>query len=125
MVYTSGWFDFEDVQYAYSKYLSAGKHLLKVEFEIGAVNIDYVDILGSPTNVGKEALVNNLSVYPNPATSTLNLKGEFGNAMIFNQFGKVILNTSEDKIDISSFALGVYYVKFNSDSRMIKFVKTK
>ena len=124
MVFTSSWVDYKDVQYAYSKYLSAGKHLLKLEFEIGAVNIDYIDILGGPTNVNKEVLVNNLSVYPNPATSTLNLKGEFENAMIFNQFGKVILKTSDHKIDISSFALGVYYVKFNSSSSMIKFVKT-
>tara|TARA_B110000211_G_C14055661_1_gene543212 strand:- start:158 stop:2122 length:1965 start_codon:yes stop_codon:yes gene_type:complete len=125
MMYTSGWSSYEDVEYEYARYLTAGIHLLKVEFERGNVNIDYIDILDSPTNTSNEVSVSNFSVYPNPATSVLNLRGDFKEAVIFNQLGKIVLKTTENKIDVSGFSRGIYYVKFNNASSMIKFVKTK
>jgi hypothetical protein len=125
MIYTSGWSNYEDVEYAYAKYLTVGKHLLKVEFERGNVNIDYIDILDSPTIASEEISITNFSIYPNPASSILNLKGDFKDATIFNQVGKVVLNTTKNKIDVSDFAGGVYCIKFNNASSMIKFIITK
>lgn len=125
MKYTSGWTSYEEVEYMNAVYLSAGKHLLRMEFERGNVNVDYLEIIDSPTNNAVELSISNFKVFPNPTSNVLNLEGVFEEAMILNQQGKIVMRTKDKQIDVSTFASGLYYVKFNNSNGMIKFIKTK
>ena len=125
MKYTASWTSYEEVEYTNAVYLAAGKHLLRIEFEVGNVNIDYLDILDSPTGVSIASSISDFKIFPNPSTSVLNLKGDFKEAIIFNQLGEVVTKTSATTINIANFHDGIYYVKFDNTSRAIKFVKTR
>lgn len=125
MQYTASWSDYQFVEYTNSIFLKEGIHLLKMEFVTGSTNVDYFEILDSPTNSSSDLSIDNYSIYPNPAKSNLNLKGDFTEATIFNQVGEVVLKTSDNQVSLEGIAEGVYYVKFNNTSGMLKFVKTK
>lgn len=125
MKYTTSWTDYEDVVFTNSLFLSQGKHLLKLEFVSGSVNIDHLEIMDSPVNSAADPSVDNYNIYPNPARSVLNLEGDFEEAVIFNQVGEVVMKTTSSKVQLDGIAEGVYYVKFNNANGMLKFVKTK
>lgn len=125
MVYTAGWTSYELVEYVGAAYLTAGTHILRMEFERGNVNVDYLEISDSPTNNSGELSVDDFKVFPNPSSSVLNLEGNFKEATILNQVGKVVAKTSENQVNVSNFSEGIYYVKFNNASGMIKFIKTR
>jgi zinc metalloprotease ZmpB len=72
----------------------------------------------------------NLSIYPNPASTQITIKGDFvadRSIGIFNVLGQKVmgstLKTNENIIDISSLSLGVYTIKFNDTNTTVKFVK--
>lgn len=118
--------------------LSAGKYelTLTATTSSGLGNIDYIKVL-SFTEEGAVALEcdslsnsidlavasDNISLYPNPATETLNIKvlsgiGEIGSVSVYDITGKEIMtndySSSEVKLDISQINRGVYIVKVNS-----------
>jgi hypothetical protein len=80
-------------------------------------------------------LTDEISVYPNPATTELNVKFASGftgsfNYTIVNSIGQVVksaLVTSQDglRIDTSGFSKGVYFIKINQDgkNKTVKFLK--
>jgi hypothetical protein len=77
-----------------------------------------------------ESVKNNFVLYPNPATNVLNLKGDFDtaeNITIYNMLGQAVirkvLTNSEESIDITTLAAGVYNVYFNTAKVAYKFVK--
>ena len=82
-------------------------------------------------NLGVEEIVkNNFVLYPNPAASILNIKGEFDSnesVTIFNMLGQIVLrkavSTSEESIDIAALSSGIYNVYFNNAKVTYKFVK--
>lgn len=125
MPYTEDWDSYQDVEYANAVELMAGSHILKLEFVAGNVNIDYINISDSPTNSSDELSISEYSLYPNPVTDFVNFNGQFETASIYNQVGELVLTTSANAVDISEFANGIYYVKFNNANGMLKFVKTK
>ena len=66
---------------------------------------------------------NTISVYPNPASSEINLswnKKEDVNIKIYNSFGKLVYFSKNQnliknqKIDISNYASGLYFVRINN-----------
>lgn len=72
----------------------------------------------------------NVSLYPNPATSIVNIKGldnTLTSIELYNLAGQKVLSATSnlESINISQFQAGVYIVKLNSlaGSRMIKLVK--
>ncbi len=77
-----------------------------------------------------EQLKNNLTIYPNPASTQITIKGDFiadQNITIYNVLGQKVMQSSlksnENVIDISGLALGVYTIKFNESKASVKFVK--
>jgi len=83
------------------------------------------------TNLGTEDFVkNSFLVYPNPASSTLTIKGEgFENeeVEIYNMLGQKVMQraliTNESSIDVSKLASGVYTLYFVNAKVSNKFVK--
>ncbi|WP_442787384.1 T9SS type A sorting domain-containing protein [Flavobacterium suncheonense] len=83
------------------------------------------------TNLGTEDFVkNSFLVYPNPASSTLTIKGDgFENeeVEIYNMLGQKVMQraliTNESSIDVSKLASGVYTLYFVNAKVSNKFVK--
>ena len=73
----------------------------------------------------------NVSMYPNPASSKLNISAAstIKNASIFNVLGKKVMrleiNKNSESIDVSSLASGIYLVKYELDNAAgtAKFIK--
>ena len=76
--------------------------------------------------------LDNISIYPNPTASTINIRGMQNinyNISIINMVGEQIMNTNSisinKQINISNLATGVYQIRFSnsSSSRTIKWIK--
>ena len=71
---------------------------------------------------------NNLFIYPNPATNTINIdnlkaKTSF---VVFNTFGQIVLTgTTEKTIDINSLTKGIYYLRLENGNsfKAVKLIK--
>ena len=69
-------------------------------------------------------------MYPNPAASLLNIKGNFDaeeSVTIYNMLGQTVLTkalfSNDQSIDITSLAKGIYNVYFNNAKVSYKFIK--
>ena len=68
---------------------------------------------------------NNISVFPNPTNDFLNVTALNSNTdyYIYDKLGKVVsTGRTSGKIDVSSLASGVYYIKTDKEDKAIKFV---
>ena len=61
----------------------------------------------------------NISIFPNPVRNTLNIQGEMESVEIFDVFGKLVLNSTNNTINTSELAEGVYVVKINTHNNII------
>jgi hypothetical protein len=99
----------------------SGNILNTFSIGISAGNI-VLDIVTS-TNV-VEPNLNPLSIFPNPTSTTLNIKGlDNEDYKIYDIFGKLIIDSKNSILDVSNFNPGAYLIKTNS--RSIKFVTNK
>jgi hypothetical protein len=90
---------------------AAGKagHALAVSFESQPTGLDKIN----EVNVG---------IYPNPAKDIVNISGKIeGKARLFDTAGKLLLETTKNALDISSYNKGVYILKVNG--QVIRFIK--
>ena len=80
-----------------------------------------------------EALANYISVYPNPASQNLNIQSNLSGNIYYtinDATGRVLKNgmfNNNQQIDITNFALGVYYIKLSKDNGkpgFVRFVKS-
>lgn len=124
MTFTSGWSNYEDVTYNGALQLKAGTHVLRVSFVRGNVNLNYIDILTSPVSasyIEKDAF----NVYPNPASDILTIDADFETARIYSQTGQLIKAVSDKNVNLAGIAEGIYFVKLDNSSSMVKFAITK
>jgi len=56
------------------------------------------------------------TVYPNPVENTLNISGDFTRFSLMNMNGAVLLQSSENAINVSNLPTGVYFLKIESDT---------
>lgn len=123
--YTSSWTDFQRTEYPNALFLTAGKHLLTMEFVSSSTNVDYIEILNSPT-YSSEVIANaNFGVYPNPAKKFVKIDAEFNTAEIFSQTGALVKTSTNNEINVEDLAKGIYYVKLDTYSQMTKLIITK
>jgi polyhydroxybutyrate depolymerase len=66
--------------------------------------------------IRKEHSVN---IYPNPSEGIVSIEGSFSFATLFDINGKLLIETSKDKIDLSSYAKGVYFIRIISENKTI------
>jgi hypothetical protein len=72
---------------------------------------------GSTYNV-KEILNNKVvNIYPNPATDIIHLEGEFSKATLIDITGKVVLETTNNRILVSHLNSGIYFLRIESGSQ--------
>jgi len=74
-------------------------------------------------------IIEAIRIYPNPASSMLNFKGHFSEAIevsVFDILGKEIMTTTIDNsltLDVSTLENGTYLLKFKNSDTVMKFVK--
>lgn len=98
-------------------------------FVNGAISFDYTDvdttngcITLAPSGIRHEAIVNNISVFPNPVSTVLNvaLPGKGGNATynVYSISGKVVLSgllkNGTTQIDMNGLNKGLYFIEVQS-----------
>lgn len=123
-IITGAWTDYQNVSYPTALYLEEGTHMMRMTVETGNFNINYIDILTSPTGTA-ELPKQAFNIYPNPASNVLNIEAEFTEALIYNQTGALVTTVYNQQVDLSGFADGVYYVQLDGTSEMVKFVVVK
>ena len=111
--------------------VAPGVHTITMTATSGASNVQRTFQLTVSPFLGIEEVVKNkFIIYPNPAMSSLNIKGDFDaneSVTVYNMLGQTVLKkavTSNDQsIDISSLAAGIYNIQFNTAKVTYKFVK--
>lgn len=111
--------------------LNPGTYTITMVATSGASTVTRTFQLLINPNLGIDDNVkNNFLLYPNPATTVLNVKGDFDSnesITIYNMLGQTVLRkavtSNEESIDISSLASGIYNVYFNNAKASYKFVK--
>ncbi len=87
---------------------------------------------GAAVNIDiEESDIPGFYVYPNPATSQVNIRNNMkrplGIIRMYNVSGEMVyqkfIGNSQTKIDIQSFASGVYYVRSDQMTTAVKFIK--
>ncbi len=78
--------------------------------------------LNQLTGINDLQNIDNIKLYPNPATNIVTIEGEnISSVMIFDMNGKVVVETTQKQIDITALAKGVYSVVVISDkNRSVK-----
>ena len=70
-------------------------------------------------NISETDFSKNLSVFPNPVSSILNIKTSenisFEKAKVYSTLGKLILETSEKQINLETLSSGIYFVEVFTD----------
>ena len=51
-----------------------------------------------------------ISIYPNPTTGVVTITGAEGISRIYDIYGRLVLTTESNELDLSTFADGIYFV---------------
>ena len=81
-------------------------------------NVNWFGFSTESLSVDSNELVDNISVYPNPASDVLNIKTThtIESISLYDILGKTVLQeTTDNQIDVSSFQSGIYMVKIETD----------
>ncbi|RFC54295.1 T9SS type A sorting domain-containing protein [Brumimicrobium aurantiacum] len=105
---------FTDINYLTFSFNSSdvGEFGLNTPTYFALDNIKYENTTGLTKNE-----IAQFSLYPNPATSTLNISGDAGEYKIFNTNGSIVKSFTHNglsTIDISSLNSGIYIVKVST-----------
>jgi hypothetical protein len=60
-----------------------------------------------------------ISIYPNPVKGTLNIKGIFESVNIYDMFGRLVLTSTNDRINTSDLDDGIYVVNINTNNIIV------
>lgn len=76
------------------------------------------DCNGTTTSIEKEVVQSD--VYPNPVTDYLNIKtnSPFEQALVYDMAGRLIIQSTDDQIDLSNLLSGNYLVKVVYDNKV-------
>src|SRR5690606_1562574 len=75
------------------------------------ITISDIVLINSPLTV-PSYLPDNITVYPNPTSGSIIIKGlDFENVEIYNINGSLLFNTNKKQIDLSQYPKGMYFLK--------------
>lgn len=92
--------------------------------DVWLIEVDASDYL----SINEDSPTQAISVFPNPTSSTLNIRSELNlkEVCIINSSGRKVLSTNQNQIDVSSFSNGLYFLQGKLEDGSIvreKFVK--
>ncbi len=80
-----------------------------------------------PSSIQNNSYSNEISIFPNPTSLTLNFHNLPQNTWKYEIYNSIGIKVSEgiinNNIDISNLKIGVYYIKINSLTKPLKFIK--
>ena len=88
-----------------------------------------VDVTGTCDGQNINELTDNVAIYPNPANTSVTITANnFAKVEVFNTVGQLIVTTTENIVDVSSYNTGIYLFKVydangNSVTRRVMVVK--
>ncbi len=65
----------------------------------------------------------NISVFPNPTSDYINIKGEYNSWVVYTISGKKLIEGDKNQINMSNLSNGVYYISFDDRKQITRFVK--
>lgn len=103
------------VQINLSQYIGQANVQIRFRYvatDADAVAIDDVQVLAGTLST-KEVSKSKTSIYPNPTKGEINIKTDkkIKSSTVLDLSGKVLLQTSSEKVNISSFTKGTYLLK--------------
>lgn len=112
------------VQRSLSAYIGQADVRIRFQYtgaDADAVAIDDVQVLAATLST-KEASKSKTSIYPNPTKGEINIKTDkkIKSSTVLDLSGKVLLQTSSEKVNISSFTKGTYLLKVEFADGTIK-----
>ena len=91
--------------------------------------VDNISIFEGTTGIEEETAANAVSIYPNPASTMLNVHAEnYSNVQIINFLGQVVysanITANDFQINVSNLSNGVYFIRLNGETTTTqKFIK--
>ena len=74
---------------------------------------DYIHI----TTDGINEIDGNVRVYPNPTNGIVNINAEgLKNIVVMNSIGQIVLETSENQVDLSPFGAGIFMIRIETEN---------
>ena len=67
--------------------------------------------IGTNSVIAAYAASAELLIHPNPTTGTLTVEGVEGTVMVYDIYGRLVLTTNTNTLDISQSATGIYFVR--------------
>ena len=67
--------------------------------------------IGTSSVITAYAASAELLIHPNPTTGTLTVEGVEGTVMVYDIYGRLVLTTNTNTLDISQSATGIYFVR--------------
>ncbi len=99
--------------------VSAGNHTAGVEavYSTGTSEVAEFDFV--ITTAIKEVNAQDINLYPIPANTIVNIRGEFDAYYVYDIYGKLVLNgnAEQTQIDVSHLNSGIYTIKFINDTQ--------
>ena len=73
-----------------------------------------------PLDTGNVNATNEISIYPNPSSSMFYIKNANQKKKeLYNNVGQLIFSTTENEIDVSNYAKGMYYIRVGNLTKKI------
>lgn len=60
------------------------------------------------------SMVEDINIFPNPTVDYININGDFTTVSIIDMAGKVIVKSTDRRIDVSSLVKGIYLIKIDT-----------
>ena len=97
--------------------LTAGEHVMRIEFDTDYTNLNYVEFRGVVTGVELANSSDN-SVYPNPTHHHVQWK-ETAEWTLYNSLGAALATGKGTQIDLSNFPTGIYLLNINGELKKV------
>ena len=72
------------------------------------------------TTVTVEEVNSEISIYPNPVKDNIYVNGEFDKIKLYDVFGKLVFEGTDNVINTKNLSNGIYIVNLNSKDNMVK-----
>ena len=63
-----------------------------------------------------KGIAENVLIYPNPVSDMIHIKGIEGTAMLFDSYGRLVLSSNSNNMNIQKLPKGVYYIRIHDES---------
>ena len=114
----------EELDFILDNSYNGEEFLENVSFTVASIQIDpdFHLISGnnsSVLNIDDEFSNNSFTIYPNPTAGELTIENyndqKIKNIMIYNTLGQLVLQQQSERINVSGFTSGVYYIKIQTE----------